>query len=111
LALTQVPVPAVPAAPVGGHPVPQGALVDPEVPGHLRDRLTRFTDQPHRAFPEVPVELPACFSRHRRSLPLRGSLHAGRGNPTDLPVSRWAGYSRPNGTRGRIPCAECPRRA
>src|SRR5712692_1288899 len=80
LALAQLPVPALPAAPVSIDPVSQGPRVHPQVPGHLRDRLARLADQPHRALPEVPIELPACLS-HRRYLPLRGSLHAGRGNP------------------------------
>jgi len=39
---------------VGVHPVAQGALVDTQVP-----------DQPHRALPEILIELPACFC-HRR---------------------------------------------
>ena len=30
-----------------------------QIPGHLRNRLTSLPDQPHRALPEVPVELPA----------------------------------------------------
>jgi hypothetical protein len=56
---TQRPVPLPAAAPVGVHPVPQGPLVDPQVPGHLRDRLARLPDQPHRALLEVRIELPA----------------------------------------------------
>src|SRR5215472_7126454 len=57
----------VPAAPlVGVHPVAQGALVDPQVPGHLRNRPTGLPDQPHRALPEILIELPARF-RHRPS--------------------------------------------
>jgi hypothetical protein len=47
LAQRAVPVPA--AAPVRVHPVPQGAFVDPQVPGHLRDRAAGLPDQPHRA--------------------------------------------------------------
>src|SRR6266498_951218 len=37
LALAQLPVPALPAAPVSTGPVPQGPRVHPQVPGHLRD--------------------------------------------------------------------------
>ena len=33
----------------------------------FRSRLAGLPDQPHRAFPEVPVELPARLSRHRRT--------------------------------------------
>src|SRR5690348_4039271 len=66
LILTQRAVTLAAAALVGIHPVAQGALIDPQIPGHLRDRLTRLPDQPHRALPEVPVELPARF-RHRPS--------------------------------------------
>jgi hypothetical protein len=40
-------------------PVAQRALVDAQIAGHLRDRLTGRPDQPHRALPEVPIELPA----------------------------------------------------
>jgi hypothetical protein len=53
---------AIAAAPlVGVHPGAQGALVDAQVLGHLRDRLARLPDQPHRALPEIGIELPACF--------------------------------------------------
>jgi len=45
----QLPVPGVPPPPVRIHPVAQRALVDTQLPGHLRDRLTGLPDQPHRA--------------------------------------------------------------
>src|SRR5207245_2203348 len=71
---------AIPAAPgISVDPVAQGARVDPQVPGDLRDRLAGLPDQPDRAFPEIVIELPACFC-HRRS-PLRRCLHATRGSP------------------------------
>src|SRR5215467_9626735 len=69
LILGQLPVPAVPAPPVSVDPVAQRPLADPEVPGHLRDRLAGLPHQPHRALPEVPVELPARLSHRRTPLP------------------------------------------
>src|SRR5713226_5847417 len=68
LALAQLPVPALPAAPVSIDPVSQGPRVHPQIPGHLRDRLARLADKPHRALPEVLIELPACLSHRRTSL-------------------------------------------
>jgi Phage integrase family len=66
LILTQRAVTFAATATVGLHPVPQGPGVDPQIPGHLRDRLTGLPDQPHRALSEVLVELPARLS-HRRT--------------------------------------------
>jgi hypothetical protein len=67
LALGQLAVTALPAAPVQRDPVAQRALVHPEVTRHLRDRLAGLPHQPHRALPEVLIELPARFSCHRRT--------------------------------------------
>ena len=47
------------------NPVPQGALVDAEIPGHPRDRLTGLPNDPHRPPAEVPIELPPSL-HHRR---------------------------------------------
>src|SRR5512142_1434769 len=69
LVLTQRPIRLPAAAPVSIDPVAQGALVDPQVPGHLRDRLARLPDQPHRALPEVLIELPARLCHRRTPLP------------------------------------------
>src|SRR5690348_12573856 len=44
------------------------------------DRLTGLPDQPDRALPEVPIELPACLC-HRPVLPLRRCVHVTRGSP------------------------------
>ena len=66
--LAQLPLPAVAAAPVSIDPVAQCALVDSEVPGHVRDRPAGLPDQPHRVLPEVPIELPARLSYRRTSL-------------------------------------------
>src|SRR5436190_22773110 len=59
LVLIQPAIAALALPTVPGHPVLQRARVNPQVPGHLRDRLARLPDQPDRAFPEIPVELPA----------------------------------------------------
>ena len=40
-------------------PVAQCALVDPKIPGNLRDRLTSLPDQPDRALLEVLIDLPS----------------------------------------------------
>jgi hypothetical protein len=47
------------AAPFDIDPVPSVPSFDAQVPGHLRDRLAGLPDQPPRALPEVPMELPA----------------------------------------------------
>src|SRR3954454_15432813 len=46
-------------------PVAQGALVDPQLPGHLRDRLAGLEHQPDHTGLEVRIELPVLPS-HRR---------------------------------------------
>src|SRR5262249_29446845 len=69
LILAQHPVLAVPAALISINPVTQGSFVDTQIPGHLRDRLARLPAQPHRALPEVLVELPARLSHRRTPLP------------------------------------------
>ncbi len=69
LILIQRAVPLLPAPPVQRDPVAQRPLVDPELAGHLRDRLAGLPDDPHRAVPEIAVELPACLSHRRTPLP------------------------------------------
>src|SRR2546421_6596305 len=59
LILAQLPVTALPAAPVSVHPVAQRPLLDPELPGHPRDRLAGLPDPPHPAPPEVRSPLPS----------------------------------------------------
>jgi hypothetical protein len=58
LILAQRPVTLTAAAPVQHHPVAQGALVDAQLPGHLRDRPARLPDNPDRALLEVLIEPP-----------------------------------------------------
>jgi hypothetical protein len=70
------------------YPVTQRPLVDPRVPGHLRDQLAGLPDQPHRALLEVPVELPARLSMDTQAMnspvPLARVCRRGR---IDLPAS------------------------
>ena len=78
-------VPSPRGPPLPGAPVAQRALVDPQLPGHLRDRLPGLPHHPHRALLEVLIELPI------RSSPspllkgdvstLRGEAHCSRRNP------------------------------
>src|SRR6266702_1619620 len=109
LVLAQPPTAALAAPAVQPHPVAQGALVDPQPPGHLRDRLPGLPDQPHRALLEVLVELPACLCH--RPPPLRRCVHATRGNPRI--ATCFAGWRRgmivavgpaegPEATSGRV---------
>src|SRR5215212_1625842 len=49
------------------HPVAQGPRIDPEVPGHLSDRLAGLTHDPHRALTELGVVLPTCLWHHHSS--------------------------------------------
>ena len=49
LALAHRRVAALPAPSLPSTPVTQRALVDAQLPGHLRDRLARLEHQPHRA--------------------------------------------------------------
>src|SRR6266542_2373087 len=58
LVLTQPAAVLATAAPVSVDPVPERPIVDTQLPGHLRDRLTRLPDQPNRALLEVLLELP-----------------------------------------------------
>jgi hypothetical protein len=60
--LVQPAVAAHAASTILGQPVLQCARADPQVPGHLRDRLARLVRQADRALLEVLVELPARFS-------------------------------------------------
>ena len=46
---------------IGVHPVAQGALVDPEVLGDLRDRAAGLPDQPDRALLES-LDRTSCIS-------------------------------------------------
>src|SRR6185436_7701800 len=91
LILRQGPVRIAAAPLIRVHPVPQGPLVDPEIPGDLRDRLAGLPDQPDRALPEVLIERPACLC-HRRP-PLRRCVHATRGNPIVVVRLGWLGTS------------------
>src|SRR3989442_393446 len=55
------PTPAVatlPGSPISRDPVPKSAPVDPQLPGHLRDRLPRLPHDPHRPGPELLIKLP-----------------------------------------------------
>src|SRR4029079_11023035 len=85
LALAQRRVAVFPAASLPRAPVTQRALVDAQLPGHLRDRLPRLEHQPHRTRPKVLIELPV-LPRHRSSL--KRCLHATRGSPRPCPTAR-----------------------
>jgi hypothetical protein len=39
------------------------ALVQAQLPSHLRDRPTRLPDDPNRALPEIPIKI-SPFDRH-----------------------------------------------
>src|SRR4051812_30694673 len=58
-------------------PVAQGALVDPQLPGHLRDRLAGLEHQPDRTLLEVLIELP-IRPRHRHSSKARSPRYEGK---------------------------------
>ena len=64
------------------HPVRQRARVDPQLPGHLRDRLAGLPHNPNRALPELLDQ--TSFVPQPSPSPLRGCLHATRGNPVGL---------------------------
>src|SRR5215212_4707933 len=49
------------------HPVAQGPRIDPEVPGHLSDRLAGLTHDPHRALTKLGVVPPTCLWHHHSS--------------------------------------------
>src|SRR5690242_20668789 len=68
------------AAAFPGTPVTQRALVDAQLPGHLRDRLARLEHQPHRALLKILIELPV-LPCHRSSS--KRCLHITRGSPAD----------------------------
>src|SRR5262249_62248229 len=80
LILAQHPAAIAAAALVGVHPVAQGARVDSQIPGHLRDRLPGLPDQPDRALPEISVELPACLCHRRTPLSFRWPLRVAPGD-------------------------------
>src|SRR5690348_12897475 len=80
-----------PCPPVLGAPVPQGALIDPQIPGHLRDRLPGLTEDPNRhhrgthdrasvVSPSPPTSLRRC-------------LHATRGSPHRY-LAAWVTFGR-----------------
>src|SRR5690348_14010669 len=69
------------AAAFPGTPVTQRALVDAQLPGHLRDRLARLEHQPHRALLKILIELPV-LPCHRSSS--KRCLHITRGSPAEL---------------------------
>src|SRR5215213_3900111 len=48
---------AVTGVPSALHPVAQGALVDPQVAGDLRDRLPGLLDDPNSSLTELPIVL------------------------------------------------------
>src|SRR3954452_17380295 len=72
----------LPGPPLPGAPVAQRALVDAQIPGHLRDRLTGINDQLHRALLEVLIELPILLA-HRPLPPQRAMSPRYEGKPTD----------------------------
>src|SRR3990170_4756633 len=73
--------PLAPLNPLPVHPIAQGARVDPQIPGHLSDRLARLTHDPHSPL----TELGSYFLRiSDMTSPHSGSLHGLRGYP-DLP--------------------------
>src|SRR5262249_26347395 len=64
------------AAP-GIHPVPQGPVVDPQVPGHLRDRLAGRDHHLHGLSLELRAEL-AAMLRHETDPLSRAESHCPR---------------------------------
>src|SRR5205823_3210619 len=57
LALAQPAVATLPGPSINRGPAPQSGLVDPQLPGHLRDRLACLPHDPHRASPELLIKL------------------------------------------------------
>src|SRR5680860_590392 len=57
------PVGALTLGTILGTPVPQRALVDPEIAGDLRNRFPGLPDDPHSPLTKLLVELPS-FLRH-----------------------------------------------
>src|SRR5689334_3944385 len=82
LVLTQRPVALTPGTAILGTPVAQRSLVDPELAGHLRDRLARLPHDAHRTDLEVLIELPTCLCH--RLPPQRRCLHAKGGSPRQV---------------------------
>jgi len=83
----------------GDGPVLQGPRDNPQLPGHLHDRLARLPDQPDRALPEILVELPARLSH--RPPHLMPCVHATRGNPqVGFPASQDNIWPSHGGTPG-----------
>src|SRR3954447_16812434 len=58
---------AAPRLPGPSDPVAQRALVDPQIPSHLGDRLAGFLDDPDRSLAELPV-VPLADLWHRYPL-------------------------------------------
>src|SRR4051812_14718878 len=98
LVLAQRRVAVLPPAALAGAPVAQRALVDPQIPGHLRDLLAGLEHQLHRTMLEVRIELPV-LPAHRSSS--KRCLHATRGSPrvVVLNVRVWL-IRRPPGPAG-----------
>src|SRR5215510_10246515 len=91
------------AAP-GIHPVPQGPVVDPQVPGHLRDRLAGRDHHLHGLSLELRAEL-AAMLRHETDPLSRAESHCPRSliHLIDRP-SRCRDHTRP-ATKGPAPGA------
>jgi hypothetical protein len=66
------------------HPVPERALMDPQIPGHLSDRLARLPDNPDRPLTELGSYLRRVSGI---TTPHRGCLHASGGCPTGHPTA------------------------
>src|SRR5690348_6360436 len=78
LGLAQRRVAALIAAPPASAPVTQRALVDAQLPGHLRDRLARLEHQLNRAISKLLIKF-SVLPWHRSSS--KRCLHATRGSP------------------------------
>src|SRR5680860_592672 len=50
-----------PLDPVLGHPIAQGALVDPKIAGHLSDRFACLDHNPDRSLTELRLEPSSCL--------------------------------------------------
>ena len=86
LVLAQRRVAVLPAASLPSAPVTQRALVDPQLPGHLRDRLAGLEHQPHRALPESPDQTSGTAWP---SLLLKAMSPRYEGKPRLVPVNEF----------------------